>query len=226
MEQLSYDYLDGLKGFLRKQIEGQSILEPLERMLKAKSSTAGSVRENVFTREFLCPAIAKFFYEECFASLNLPEKEIEKGLGAEGHRHCKGFGFTPNGTAHLFHKGDVIRPTPPKEWLVDGEQLTGKSPWPDFAIRFPLPLSVVGEVKLFAKKSPSSAIQELYDAARQAIFYLGAFRGHYHYEDALLVVADVTENRVFTEGLARVKLGLLDRFGQRTGIHLLTLSLS
>ncbi|SRR5712691_990849 len=212
-----------LQSFLKTRIEEQAIVDDLERMVQERMSTAGGSRENVLTREFLCPAIAEYFYEKAPA-LGLSRDQIRSGLGAEGHKHCEGFGFTPNGGRHLFHKNDVTKSTPPEEWLLTGRALTGKSPWPDFAVRKPLPLSLVGEVKLFSGSSAASAVKELYDGARQAVFYLGAFRGEY--SDALLIIADATKDRVFTHGLATLKPTLLERFGPSTGIHLTALSLS
>jgi hypothetical protein len=222
----SPEHLEGLKQFLKREIEGSPVLASLKQKVADASSTAGRVEENVFTREFLCPKIASYFYTEVRSTLGLDdEEEIRKGLGAEGHRHCEGFGFTPNGKKHLFLKTDVIKSAPPKGWRTnDTAPLTGKCPWPDFAIRHPLPLSVVGEVKFVKRGKTPAAVQHIYDAARQAVFYLGAFRGGYR--DALIVLADATPERVVSEALATLRPELRGRFGPVTGIYLLVLSLS
>ena len=227
MEKSANSHLDHLLAFLKKRIEADSVLAKIDGFLSTKSSTAGSVRENVFTREFLCPAIAAYFYDEAFPTLGLEPEAIKSGLGAEGHRHCEGFGFTPNGKApHLFHKGDIIKSEPPPEWFASGGTLSGKTAWPDFAIRSPLPLSLVGEVKYFSGRSPKTAVKELYNAARQVTFYLGALRGDQRYDAGLLVIADASPGHMFSEGWKSLKPELRRRFGADSGIHLLVVSLS
>ena len=82
---------------------------------------------------------------------------------------------------------------------------------------------MVGEVKYFTKGSPTLAVKELYNAARQAIFYLGAFQDRY--DAAMLVVADASPEHTFIQGLELVKPELLDRFGAESNIYLLSLGL-
>lgn len=66
-------------------------------------------------------------------------------------------------------------------------------------------------------------MKELYNAARQAIFYLGAFQDRY--KAALLVVADASPEHSFLQGLELVRSELLDRFGPDSGVYLVSLRL-
>ena len=85
-------------------------------------------------------------------------------------------------------------------------------------------MSIVGEVKFFRSGTPETAVKELYNAARQAVFYLGAFRGEY--KQAVVVVADASEGHVFVEGVCRMNPGILERFGEETSIFLSMIRLS
>ena len=211
--------------FLLDDLERQPILDLLEEFIENKTSTAGVSREEVFTREFLCPSIAKYFYEVVRSELSLSNDEIKSGLGTEGFQNCPGFGFTPSKSRkQLFTKSDIIKPTPPDSWFKASEKrLTAFQPCPDFAIADPLPISVIGEVKYFTKGSPTVAVKELYNAPRQAIFYLGAFQDSY--EAALLVVADASPDHSFIKGLEMVRPELLDRFGPDSNVYLVSVGL-
>ena len=217
--------IKNLCGFLLDDLEDQSTLALLEDFIENKSSSAGSSREEVFTREFLCPSIARYFYKVVRPDLDLSEEEIKSGLGTEGFQNCPGFGFTPARLRRqLFTKSDIIKPTPPESWFkASKKKLSAFRPCPDFAINNPLPVSVVGEVKYFTTGSPTIAVKELYNAARQAIFYLGAFQDRY--DGALLVVADASPDHSFIKGMELVKPELLDRFGSESNIYLLPVRL-
>ena len=78
-------------------------------------------------------------------------------------------------------------------------------------------------MKYFTKGSPTLAVKELYNAARQAIFYLGAFQDRY--DAALLVVADASPDHAFIKGLKLVRPELLDRFGPESNVYLLPVGL-
>jgi hypothetical protein len=214
---------ENLKGYIREELEKTTIIEPLERMIRDHSSTAGGFREGVFCREFLCPTIGRFFYEHVRSELNLPDEEIKKGLGAEGFQHCRGFGFTPaKKNKHLFTKQDVIKSGPPELWFAASEEkLSPLWACPDFAIQSPLPFSIVGEAKYFTKGTPEKAVRELYDTARQAVFYLGAFPKSY--DAAMIVIADASPDHAFHQGLQLLKPELLQRFGSETKVHLVTI---
>ena len=60
-------------------------------------------------------------------------------------------------------------------------------------------------------------MKEIYDVARQAMFYLGAFAGEY--DSALIVIADASSGHVFGEGLKLINPEILERFGQETRIY-------
>jgi hypothetical protein len=147
-------------------------------------------------------------------------------LGAEGFKHIKGFGFTPASKhKHFFTKSEVVKSPPPKAWpKSDAMRIADFRACPDFAIRGPLPLSLVGEVKYFKSGSPQAAVRELNDAARQVLFYLGSFQGTYR--SGLVVVADVSPGHIFVNGLNLIRSELLARFGPETGIFLLPLKLN
>lgn len=214
-----------LCNYVLADLDGHSILGQLEDFVESKTSTAGVRREEVFTREFLCPTIARYFYEIIRPELELSDDEIKSGLGTEGFQGCPGFGFTPSESRkQLFTKSDIIKNNPPESWFKTSEkQLSAFQPCPDFAITKPLPISVIGEVKFFTKGSPKLAVKELYNAARQAIFYLGAFQDSY--EAALLVVADASPGHTFIKGLEMVRPELLDRFGPESNVYLLPVGL-
>ncbi len=216
---------DSLMNYLIRQLCENPVIGQLEKIISERSSKAGKRREEVFTREFLCLYIRKYFYEHVRSELNLSDEEISKGLGTEGYENCKGFGFSPaRKRKHLFTKSDIIKSSPPDAWFAKNEsRLSPFRPCPDFAISKPLPFSVVGEVKYFKSGSPKKAVKELYDASRQAVFYLGAFHGHY--DSAMIVVADASPKHSFLKGLQLVEPGLLERFGAETNIYLLTAGL-
>jgi len=200
------------------------MLYDLGRLIRNRGSLAGSRHEEVFNREFLCPAIAKYFYEEVRAALDLKDGEIESGLGTEGFQNCPRFGFTPaRKLPHFFTKGDIIKSTPPPGWLETNSPLPKYQACPDFAIRKPLPVSVVGEVKYFRAGSEKKVVKELYDGARQIAFYLGAFRRRYR--NGLFVVADASHSHAFERGISTLHPELRRRFGADTGIYLLVLAL-
>lgn len=216
--------LIGLIGSLETTLSAQSVLYELDRRIRNHESLAGSRHEEVFTREFLCPAIAKYFYEEIRDALDLRDHEIQSGLGTEGFRNCRGFGFTPaRKLPHLFTKGDIIKSTPPPGWLETNSPLPRYQACPDFAITKPLPVSVVGEVKYFREGSKKQAVKALYDGVRQVVFYLGAFRREY--DNGLLVVADASPSHAFVRGVSGLHPKLVPRLGPDTGIYLLQLGL-
>jgi hypothetical protein len=216
--------LESLKAFIRTTLEERAVIDPLEKMIQDGSSKAGTRREEVFTREFLCPTIARFFYETARRQLDLTEDSIRRGLGTEGYQNCPGFGFTPaRQQRHLFTKSDIIKNDPPKSWLAGTAPLPAFQACPDFAIAKPLPFSVVGEVKYFRSGTPEFAVRELYNAARQAVFYLGAFESTY--DSAMVIVADASKDYTFFGGMQMVRPELIARFGAETGVHLVSIKL-
>lgn len=214
-----------LKKFIITTLQAQPVLASMEKIIRERTSKAGTRPEEVFTREFLCPTIANFFYETVRSELALSDEAIKSGLGTEGYQNCPRFGFTPARRGkHLFRKSDIILNEPPHSWLrANDSSLPQFQACPDFAIGKPLPFSIVGEVKYFRSGTPNSAVKELYNAARQATFYLGAYGGAYN--SAMLVVADASEGYTFFSGLELVKPALLDRFSTETGIHLVPIKL-
>jgi hypothetical protein len=225
MEGEAATYLLGLLSYIRAQFEDRPIRAELEDLARSGKSAAGKLPEEVFTREFLCPTVADYFYIEIRRDLSLRDDQIEEGLGTAGFENCPRFGFTPARKApHLFTKSDVIRPKAPLRWTNKAVMLPAYQACPDFAIRKPLPLSVVGEVKYFRGRTKDSAVKELYDCTRQAVFYLGAFRGEY--DNALLVVADASPDNVFRQALLEdLNEELLRRFGEATGIFLVDIAI-
>ena len=217
--------LENLKNYIREELERSAIRESLELIITDRSSKAGTRHEEVFTREFLCPTIGRFFYEHVRSELNLSDAEIENGLGTEGFVNCPGFGFTPgHKNNHLFTKLDIMKARPPDTWFGKNENaLSTFQACPDFAIRSPLPFSIVGETKYFKSGSPEAAVTELYNTARQAVFYLGAFPKCY--DGAMMVVADASPDHAFHKGLKLLKPELLQRFGSETNVHLVTIEI-
>jgi hypothetical protein len=220
------EYLNGLKDFLRDKLQGIPVIQRLERLIQEGTSTAGTRHEEVFTREFLCPAIRIYFYEHVRSEIKMSDEDIKRGLGTEGFKNCPGFGFTPaRKKKHLFTKTDIIESKPPVTWFIDScKPLRDFQACPDFAISTPLPISIVGEVKYFKSGSRNSAVKELYNASRQATFYLGAFHGKY--DSAMVVIADASPDYAFHEGLQLVKPELLQRLGDETDIHIVTIKLT
>ena len=212
-----------LKAFVEAELAIEGIRSRVEQFVADGTSKAGKRREEIFTREFLCPAIAKYFYEHTRSELELSEEEICKGLGTEGFANCKGFGFTPaHKKLHLFRKGDIVSSEPPDPWYTESKQQLPKfQACPDFAIGSPLPMTILGETKYFQNGTARAAVRQLYDAARQAVFYLGVFRDIY--DSALIVIADASEDCSFHRGLALVRPDLLARFDEETKVHLLAL---
>lgn len=219
------EHLERFTVFLKNVLQSMPVIEPLKKMIDAGTSKAGKRPEEVFTREFLCPTIVKYF-KETQLELGLSDDVIESGLGTEGYKNCPGFGFTPASVnRNLFTKSDVIELNPPESWLSkSAPALPAFQACPDFAVRKPLPFSAVGEVKYFTSDvSNEKAARELFNAARQATFYLGAFRATF--DTAILVLADASPRRTFIEGMNLIHPDLLRRFGAETGIHLVVVSL-
>lgn len=218
--------LEHFKKYLQSCLHGIPIRSKVDRFIEDGSSSAGKRPEEIFTREFLCPAIASYFYAHVRAKLNLSDEQIRRGLGTEGYENCRGFGFSPaRKKKHLFAKSDIIQNKPPAAWLVaTKKELAPFQACPDFAISSPLPFSTIGETKYFRRGSVAAAIKELYDAARQAVFYLGAFAGDF--QSATIVVADASPDHTFHASLDALKPRLLDRFGIETNIHLVTIQIT
>jgi hypothetical protein len=218
--------INDFKDYLQDQFKNKPVIQKLESFIQEGKSKAGKRHEEVFTREFLCPVIRTYFSEHVRSQLNLSDDEIKKGLGTEGFRKCDGFGFTPaRKKKHLFAKNDIIKPVRPESWLAKNRNpLPRFQACPDFAILFKPHIAVVGEVKYFKTGAPMDAVNDLYNAARQAAFYLGAFHGIY--TSTMIVVADGSHDHTFHEGKQLVKPELLQRFGEETDIHLVTLELT
>jgi hypothetical protein len=211
--------ITSLISYIEQQLSAQPVLKRLEEMIASRSSKAGTRREEVFTREFLCPTVAHFFYAHIRSTLNLQDREIASGLGTEGFQNAQVFGFTPaHKRRHLFTKADIVNSELPPSWRSCEGKTRRNQACPDFAIRPPLPFSLVAEVKFFTKGSPQRAVKELYDAARQAVFYLGAYQGEY--ANALLVVADASSEQAFVQVKKMMNPDILDRFGEETRIYL------
>src|SRR5439155_5390119 len=85
--------IENLKSYIQAELQMAGIRDRLHRFIQDRSSKAGTRHEEVFTREFLCPVIGKFFYEHVRSELNLSDAEIKRGLGTEGFENCPGFGF-------------------------------------------------------------------------------------------------------------------------------------
>jgi hypothetical protein len=168
--------IDSLCDHLRTKLEVPGIVEEIERIRTARTSKAGDSREGILNKEFLCPAIAVFFFEVHRDSLALSDLEIESGLGTEGSDNVPNFAFTPKlDRDYFFEKKDVLGKSPPDGW-IDPERLRNYRSYADFAIRNPLPLSVVGELKFERKaKTRKGALGAIYEITRQCVFYLAAF---------------------------------------------------
>ena len=216
------EMIEALKHYLTEHLRKPGIRSRLERSIVDGSSTAGRRHEEVFTRDFLCPTLHRFFYEHVRSELNLTDEQITVGLGTEGFENSPGFGFTPGHQSnHIFTKSDIARRDPPKAWFAaNSRPLPPYQACPDFAIREPLPFSMVGETKYFRNGSATAAVKELYRAARQAVFYLGAFPRRY--DAAMIVVGDASPGHTFYKGLESLKPELVQRFGQESNVHLVT----
>jgi hypothetical protein len=218
--------LERFKHYVRNRLECEPVIEQLAKLIGPGGECEKQNREEIFTKRFLCPRIKDFFHREVQRELGLTDEQIQNGLGAEGFEGMNGFRFTPaSSRKHLFTKAYVIKPTPPPSWFKSKEvPLTECRACPDFAIRSPLPFSLVGEVKFFKSGSPNKAVSDLYQASRQALFYQAAFHEIYH--SALIVFADASPGHSFFEGLELIKPELLERFSSETDIHLLPIKLT
>lgn len=212
--------------YIQSSLENQSIPTKLNEMIIEKSSSAGSSsKEEIFTREFLCPAISKYFYSTIFDTLSLRPEEIKKGLGAEGFKNATGFGYTPaRKERHFFTKSEFVKTKPPQVWFNDQEKFpTRFQACPDFAIRNPLPFSALGEVKYFKKGGAEAAQRELFNGIRQSTFYLAAYRNEY--DCVLLIIADESEDKVMKKCVDSLHEDIKSRFGMETGIFILVIGL-
>src|SRR5579862_8078315 len=106
---MSENTVQQLTEFLQTQLQGEAVVTRVEQMVRDHSSLAGTSREGVFTREFLCPSIRDFYTQVC-QNLNLHADEMCKNLQMEGFKTVKGFGSTPASKhMHLFTKDLVIK---------------------------------------------------------------------------------------------------------------------
>jgi hypothetical protein len=211
--------------FLKSNLENQNISSKLDEMMIKKSSTAGSTsKEEVFTREFLCPTIHNYFSSYIRQSLSLSDEDIKRGLGTEGFQNAPGFGYSPaRQLRHFFTKSDFVKSSPPQGWFDQTKQPPKYQACPDFSLRSPLPFSAIGEVKYFRKGSVDAAMKELFNDLRQAAFYLGAYRKDY--DSAILLIADETPGKTMEKCVAKLHPDILSRFGEETGIYLVVISL-
>jgi hypothetical protein len=122
--------LESLKAYIQNELQSTPIRERLNRFVQDGLSKAGRRHEEVFTREFLCPVIGRYFYVYVRSQLKLSDSQIKQGLGTEGFVNCPGFGFTPGHKRnHLFGKADIVKSTPPIQWFANnkGIQLSSVS---------------------------------------------------------------------------------------------------
>lgn len=107
--------VENLKVYIQDELQKSPIRERLDRFIQDGSSKAGTRYEEVFTREFLCPVIGRFFYEYVRSELNMSDGEIKAGLGTEGFTNCPGFAFTPaHRSSHFLQRqisSSQVRPT-------------------------------------------------------------------------------------------------------------------
>ena len=217
----SMQLIKDLSEHLIKTLDGIPIKDAINTASVEGTSSAGSNREEIFTRDYLCPAMRNYFKVEARSMLNLSDAEIDMGLGTEGFIKCDGYSFTPaKKVRHILGKDDMSKPTPPSDWLKSGpdkDKLRDYQPCPDFAFYDPLP-RVVGEVKYFRGGNEDKALNEFYAVVKEVIFYLGAFHGIY--DAALIVIADASEDAAMYKMLDIIKPELLARFGRDSGIYL------
>jgi hypothetical protein len=211
--------INDLCNYLIRTLDENPIKADIDTASVEGTSSAGTNREEIFTRDYLCPSMREYFRVEARSMLNLADDEIDKGLGTEGFTKCDGYSFTPaKMTRHILGKGDLAEPMPPSDWLKSGpDKLRNYQPCPDFAFHDPLP-RVVGEVKYFMGGSQDKALRDFYTVVKEAVFYLGVFNGVY--DAALIVVADASEDSAMHKILDIIKPELLARFGDDSGIYL------
>ena len=191
----------------------------LVQLQNAGVSTAGRHSlEELFSREVLVPAFRRYFYEPNFmARHSFGAEDVKRGLGVEGFKNCEGFGFTPaRKKTHILTKSDIVSPTPPNWWFEPDAKVLGNRPCPDFAMRAPLPFNAVGEVKYFTGKTEESARTMIYNAIRQAIFYLGAYAGEY--STAIVIIADGSEGGIARDVFGGAHPALLERLGEESRV--------
>ena len=211
--------IKNLSEYLTKSLDGNSIKDAINTASIEGTSSAGTNREEIFTRDYLCPVMRNYFMVEARPMLDLTNDEIDAGLGTEGYTKCEGYSFTPaKKPRHILGKDDISRPMPPTDWLKWGpDTLRPYQPCPDFAFYDPLP-RVVGEVKYFMGGSEDKALKDFYAVAKEAVFYLGVFNGIY--DAALIVIADASEDAAMYKMLDIIKPELLARFGRDAGVYL------
>lgn len=207
---------DHIKDVLEEPGVRQNLIERVDSGLSKANGF-----EEIFTKDFLCPAIADYFCSQS-KNLQLSKDRIEAGLGCEGSQTTPGFSFSPASENHLFTKSEFLNSMPPDSWFKGGN-LSNKRAYPDFAIRKPLPCSILGEVKLIRSGNTKTAMSALYEAARQALFYMGAFKGQY--EASMAVIVDASDEHLLQSTLELVSEGVLDRFNSTTNIYLCCITL-
>ena len=225
--------IEQLMEYLKQRLESYSVKDDVERRIRSSDTKVKKEREAIFTAYHLCPAIDSFYSEDMLGKVNCIENEVKLALGTEGfdkvYKRLPRFGFTPaRKKKHLFLKSDIVCPKYPRAWRTDSNKsLPRYQACPDFAIKTPLLLvSTLGEVNYFRSGTRERALTELYNVARQATFYLGAFNDEIDkYRRVLLVIADASPDHAFFQGLRLLKPSLRARFGEETNIHLLPLEL-
>ncbi len=217
--------MDTLFAYLRGHLEARGVVRQLQQIQADKSSKAGASLEPIFNKEFVCPAIADFFLEEHRHALGLTDEQIRSGLGAEGSVDMPNHTFTPSlGRDYFFTKGQVLKTKPPAGWF-DPEKLTSYRSYADFAVRRPLPLSLVGELKYeHQAKSREKSIGVIYEVTRQCVFYLGAFGQAY--DAAVALIADATEGHLVYNTFEEFPPALRRRYGAENRLFMLILRLN
>ena len=213
--------IKSLLSFVTSQLSKPGTLANHRALVESGESKA-STPEEIFTKDFLCPEIAKYF-EGRGEKLGLTASEIQHCLGSEGHGTTPGFGFTPASDDHFFTKDQFVKKTPPDSWL-ESSRLSKNRAYPDFAIRAPLlPCSLVGEVKLIRSGSKNSALACIHEAARQSLFYLAAFKGEY--SAAVALIADASDGSLLHDAVDVINPEILGRFGEKSSVYLCCVNL-
>jgi hypothetical protein len=219
------DFCNSLRAQLEnpgiKQRVSEAVQDHMRRLKAGERNPPGSSsHEGVFNSKFVGDAIRSHMRDK----LGWTEDQIRKDVFVEGR-----IGPAPAGKARqLFTKSDVTRKTFPSVWNDSSGKLTPSNACPDFAIlHIELPFRTVGEVKYFKAGTPALA---LYNVAREATFYLGAFaanKDRFAYDSAVIVVGDASPDHRFCRWVREKQINqeLYRRFGEETGIYLADVAL-
>lgn len=188
-------FLEGLRDCLNEKWPPDEVkkkMEEYEGGAKSKNPKLRNVpHETLFLSKIVVPTIHGYLKSN---SPMLSKEDACKALLAEGYRSFKDVasGSPMSADRYPFTKQFSAGDTLFKSWWDSTKKSRVCNACPDFALRFPCPYKVVGEVKYFRERGAEAARKELVRSIYQCFFYRGLPSWDYDY--ACLLAYDASGN--------------------------------